>query len=48
MGTHDRVLEIVEVMGPDGTPPYRVRDDGGHESIMQPGPDCIVQPRQAD
>ncbi|WP_189208674.1 MULTISPECIES: DUF1918 domain-containing protein [Actinokineospora] len=47
VGSHDRVLEIVEVMGPDGAPPYRVRDDAGHETIMQPGADCVVQPRQA-
>ncbi|MGX7825595.1 DUF1918 domain-containing protein [Actinokineospora sp. 24-640] len=44
VGAHDRVLEVVEVLGPDGAPPYRVRDGGGHESIMSPGSDCVVEP----
>lgn len=43
VGQHDRVAEIVEVMGNDGTPPYRVRFDDGHETLMAPGPDCVVQ-----
>ncbi|MGW5050459.1 DUF1918 domain-containing protein [Actinokineospora sp. NPDC004072] len=47
VGRHDRVLEIVEVLGVDGAPPYRVRDGVGHETIVHPGPDCIVEPRQA-
>lgn len=47
VGAHDRELEIVEVMGAEGAPPYRVRDGGGHESIMHPGPDCVVLPRGA-
>jgi hypothetical protein len=37
--------EIVEVRGTDGTPPYLVRFDDGHESLMFPGPDCVLEPR---
>ncbi|WP_030987124.1 DUF1918 domain-containing protein [Streptomyces sp. NRRL S-1813] len=43
VGHHDRVVEIVEVMGTDGDPPYRVRGEDGHEAIMSPGPDCVVR-----
>jgi Domain of unknown function (DUF1918) len=46
VGQQDRVVEIVEVLGPDGTPPYRVRDESGHETIMSPGPDSVVDPRK--
>jgi hypothetical protein len=42
VGAHDHVVEIVEVLGPDGTPPCRVRAENGHESIMSPGPDTVV------
>ncbi|MEU3524986.1 DUF1918 domain-containing protein [Streptomyces sp. NPDC038707] len=43
VGQHDHVVEVVEVLGPDGTPPYRVRAENGHETIMSPGPDCQVK-----
>ncbi|MEU4348119.1 DUF1918 domain-containing protein [Streptomyces sp. NPDC023838] len=43
VGQHDRMGEIVQVLGENGTPPYRVRFPDGHESIMAPGPDCAVQ-----
>ncbi|MEV0276113.1 DUF1918 domain-containing protein [Streptomyces sp. NPDC050610] len=43
VGQHDRVVEIIEVLGPDGAPPYRVRAEDGHEAIMSPGPDSVVQ-----
>jgi uncharacterized protein DUF1918 len=43
VGQHDRVVEIIEVLGTDGTPPYRVRSKDGHESLMSPGPDAVVQ-----
>ncbi|GGZ07846.1 DUF1918 domain-containing protein [Streptomyces poonensis] len=45
VGQHDRTAEVVEVLGPDGTPPYRVRFEDGHETLMSPGPDTVVQPR---
>ncbi|MFJ4920526.1 DUF1918 domain-containing protein [Streptomyces sp. NPDC088725] len=47
VGQHDHVVEIVEVLGPEGAPPYRVRAEDGHETIMSPGPDCVVDHRKA-
>ncbi|MFG1928594.1 DUF1918 domain-containing protein [Cryptosporangium sp. NPDC048952] len=35
--------EIVEVAGPDGQAPYRVRWDDGHESLMFPAPDARLR-----
>lgn len=46
VGQHDRTAMIVEVLGPDGTPPFRVRfEDDGHEAVMSPGPDSVVRHR---
>ncbi|MFI0738528.1 DUF1918 domain-containing protein [Streptomyces sp. NPDC021100] len=47
VGQQDHVVEIVEVLGPQGTPPYRVRSENGHETIMSPGPDSVVDHRKA-
>ncbi|MFE3206386.1 DUF1918 domain-containing protein [Embleya sp. NPDC055664] len=47
VGQQDHVVEIVEVLGPNGTPPFRIRAADGHESIMSPGPDCVVEHRQS-
>jgi len=47
VGQHDRVVEIIEVLGPAGAPPYRVRTQNGHETIMFPGPDSVVDHRKA-
>lgn len=38
-----RVGEIIEVHGAGGTPPYVVRWEDGHESLVFPGPDARVQ-----
>ncbi|MCF6523178.1 DUF1918 domain-containing protein [Streptomyces sp. JJ36] len=43
VGQHDKVAEIVEVLGSDGEPPYRVRFEDGHEAVMSPGPDSVVR-----
>jgi hypothetical protein len=40
----DRHGEIVEVRGADGAPPYLVRFDDGHETLVYPGADCVVEP----
>ncbi|MCA1218877.1 DUF1918 domain-containing protein [Streptomyces sp. 8L] len=42
-GQPDRSAEIVEVLGPEGSPPYRVRFEDGHETLMSPGPDSVVR-----
>ncbi|MFF3489640.1 DUF1918 domain-containing protein [Streptomyces sp. NPDC002701] len=47
-GKQDRVVEIVEVLGPDGTPPHRVRAENGHETIMSPGPDTLIDHRKGN
>ncbi|NEW42703.1 DUF1918 domain-containing protein [Nocardia cyriacigeorgica] len=44
VGDHDHLGEIVEVRGPDGSPPYIVRFEDGHESLVYPGPDATVEP----
>lgn len=44
VGQHDRTAEVIEVLGENGSPPYRVRFEDGHETIMSPGPDTVVRP----
>jgi hypothetical protein len=43
VGQHDQITEVVEVMGAEGNPPYRVRFPDGHEAVMSPGPDCQIR-----
>ncbi|WP_040788080.1 DUF1918 domain-containing protein [Nocardia paucivorans] len=43
VGEYDREGEIVEVRGPDGEPPYIVRFEDGHESLVFPGPDATIE-----
>jgi hypothetical protein len=42
VGEPDREGEILEVRGSDGTPPFLVRFDDGHEGLVFPGPDAVV------
>jgi hypothetical protein len=44
VGARDRIAEIVEVRGADGQPPYLVRFPDGHESLVYPGPDTVIEP----
>lgn len=44
VGAVDRHGEIVEVRGDDGDPPYLIRFDDGHESLVFPGTDCEIEP----
>ncbi len=39
----DRTAEIVEVHGETGHPPYVVRWEDGHQSLIFPGPGALVQ-----
>jgi hypothetical protein len=42
----DRDAEILEVRGPDGTPPYRIRwSDSDHDTLLYPGPDARIEHR---
>ncbi|WP_426995993.1 DUF1918 domain-containing protein [Pseudarthrobacter sp. N5] len=43
----DRHGEIIEVKGANGAPPYHVRFDDGHETILYPGGDFAVDRSQA-
>lgn len=43
VGDRDHSAEIVEVRGPDGSPPYLVRYDDGHEAVVFPGADASVE-----
>ncbi|MGH3446697.1 MAG: DUF1918 domain-containing protein [Nocardioidaceae bacterium] len=43
VGEREQRGEIVEVQGPEGTPPYLVRFSNGHERLFYPGPDCEVK-----
>ncbi|GAA2750182.1 MULTISPECIES: DUF1918 domain-containing protein [Kitasatospora] len=43
IGMVDRKGEIVEVRGTNGEPPYLVRFDDGHQGLVYPGPDCVVE-----
>lgn len=44
VGHPGRTGEIVEVRGAGGEPPYLVRFDDGHTSLVFPGPDVIIEP----
>ncbi|OEJ27766.1 hypothetical protein AR457_28170 [Streptomyces agglomeratus] len=46
VGHEDKVAKIVEVLGSEGTPPYRVRFDDGHEALVSPGPDSVVRHKE--
>ncbi|MBW1604076.1 DUF1918 domain-containing protein [Streptomyces sp. JJ66] len=48
VGQHDRTAEIVEVLGTKGEPPYRVRFEDGHETLISPGPDSVVRHPKGD
>jgi Domain of unknown function (DUF1918) len=43
VGTHDKIAEIIEVRGEHGGPPYRVRFPDGHETLVYPGPDSVIE-----
>ena len=39
----DRYGEILDVRGPEGTPPFVVRwESDGHEALVCPGPDASI------
>jgi hypothetical protein len=46
VGERDRGGEIIEVRGREGGPPYMVRFDDGHTTLVFPGPDAVVVPAQ--
>ncbi|MCP9949357.1 DUF1918 domain-containing protein [Actinomadura madurae] len=46
VGQPDRTGEIIEVRGEAGGPPYLVRFDDGHQTLVYPGPDAVIEPRE--
>jgi hypothetical protein len=42
-----RAGEIIDVRGPDGTPPFVVRWVDGHEGLIFPGPDAEARHRES-
>jgi len=44
VGQGEHVAQIVEVRGADGQPPYLVRYTDGHEALVFPGPDAVIEP----
>jgi hypothetical protein len=46
VGEATRHADILEVRGEKGAPPYYVRWSDGHESLVYPGPDMIVEHRR--
>jgi hypothetical protein len=42
-GEAPRDAEILEVLGEEGAPPFRVRWEDGHEAEVFPGSDMFVQ-----
>jgi hypothetical protein len=43
LGEPDRDAEILEILGEDGAPPFRVRWEDGHESEIFPGSDVAIE-----
>jgi len=41
--TPDRHGQVTQVRGADGGPPYLVTFDDGHESVVYPGPDFVIE-----
>ncbi len=47
VGTREQTSEIIEIRGRDGAPPYLVRREDGHEALVFPGPDALVEHPQS-
>lgn len=47
VGTPDHCGQITEIRGADGGPPYLVRFEDGHERLVFPGGDAVVEPPTA-
>ncbi len=47
VGESDRTAEILEVRGEAGAPPFFVRFEDGHEGLVFPGPDAVINHAEA-
>jgi Domain of unknown function (DUF1918) len=43
VGQGEQTAEILEIRGHDGSPPYLVRFEDGHEALVVPGSDASVE-----
>ncbi len=43
VGERDKFGEVIEVRGENGAPPYLVRFADGHEGLVFPGSDCVIE-----
>lgn len=43
VGQADRTGQIIDIRGRDGAPPYLVRFSDGHEAVIFPGPDSVIE-----
>ncbi len=43
VGQQEQVVEVLEVRGDGGAPPYLVRHADGHEALLFPGADTSVE-----
>ena len=43
LGEAERIGEILEVLGPEDHPRYRVRWEDGRESLFTPGSDATIR-----
>lgn len=47
VGEVSRQGKIIKVQGENGEPPFVVQYDDGHEALVFPGPDAVVEPAKA-
>jgi hypothetical protein len=47
VGAQDKIATIMEIRGSNGTPPYVVRFSDGHETLIYPGTDCVIEPNDS-
>ncbi|MBY8879045.1 MULTISPECIES: DUF1918 domain-containing protein [Streptomycetaceae] len=43
VGTPEHRAKVLEVLGREGDPPYRIRFEDGREAEVVPGSDCVVE-----
>ena len=48
VGTSDHCGQIIEIRGADGAPPYMVQFDDGHERLIFPGGDAVIEAAPAE
>jgi len=48
VGDRERHGEVLEVVGDQGEPPFRIRwSDDDHETLLYPGPDVVIEHKTA-